>query len=61
MTRRLLPLFLLLLAACGGYLRPGGAAPWCYTRSGEYDCTAATAERDSLRADSVARDTTGGR
>lgn len=55
--RRLIPLLVLAAAACGGYLRPGGAAPWCFTRSGEYDCAKATAERDSL----AKADTTGGR
>lgn len=49
-----------LVSACTGYWAPGGAAPWCKTARGTYDCTAARLERDSLRADSAKVDTTGG-
>lgn len=54
---RLLPLALLLLAGCGGYLQPGGAAPWCKTIEGRHDCRAANAERDSIAKADTTRKT----
>jgi hypothetical protein len=62
-TRRYLAgaavLALVALAGCTGYWAPGGAAPWCRTKAGRYDCRAARLERDSVRADSLTADTTG--